>query len=739
MIQYKESKLTENALAVLKRRYLFKDTKGNIKETPRELFFRVAEFIADADKNYGASEIEIKKTSRKFYDIISSLCFLPNSPTLMNAGRANGQLSACFVLPVGDSMEEIFETNKHAAIIHKSGGGTGFSFSRLRPRDSIVASTSGIASGPVSFMSVYDASTEAVKQGGTRRGANMGILRIDHPDILEFISCKENTNKIKNFNISVAITDSFMEALANKDKFPLIDPRTQTVFVRDGKEIWLDAQELFDTIVNHAWQTGEPGIIFIDRMNRLNPTSPSETIEATNPCGEQPLPPYDSCNLGSINLSQFVLDSNSENTTDSIDWEKLGDVVRTAVHFLDNVIDQNSYPLPQIEEQTYKNRRIGLGIMGWADILVQLNIPYNSEQALQLAEEISAFIELEARKHSSELAKTRGKFPNWENSIYKDQNISMRNATVTTIAPTGTISIIAGCSSGIEPYYSIAFERNVMDGTKLIEVNNFFKELAEKQNFYSEELFERVASERSLKDIDDIPEQMKAIFLTAADVSADEHIKMQALFQKHSDSSVSKTINFEESATIEDVARAFLTAYQLGCKGVTIYRDNSRPNQVLAPIRKKTTDESEPFVEKRPDVLQGITEKLKTGYGNLYVTINLKDGKPFELFAQIGKSGYTTMADTEAISRLISLALRSQIPVDTIISQLRSIGGSNQIYAGGAKVFSIPDAIAQILNKHFGDKDSSKSETFEVCPSCSSPMRFESGCYNCASCGYSNC
>ncbi len=739
MSKFKETQLTENARAVLKRRYLHKDRQGNIIETETELFRRVADYIALADKNYGSSEDEIKVTAQKFYEIISSLCFMPNSPTLMNAGRANGQLSACFVLPVGDSMEEIFETNKHAALIHKSGGGTGFSFSRLRPRNSIVASTSGIASGPVSFMSVYDSTTEAVKQGGARRGANMGILRIDHPDILEFITCKENTNKITNFNISVAITDSFMEALSKKESFPLIDPRTKKVYQLNRKEIFLDAQELFDTIVAHAWQTGEPGLIFIDRMNRLNPTT-NETIEATNPCGEQPLPPYDSCNLGSINLSQFVIQIDSGNIDDKIDWDKLGDVVRTAVHFLDNVIDQNCYPLPEIKKQTQKNRRIGLGLMGWADMLVQLRIRYDSEQAMQLAEKLAEFVELEARKQSSELAKSRGKFPNWENSIYKKQNLSMRNATVTTIAPTGTISIIAGCSSGIEPYYSIAFERNVMDGSKLLEVNRFFKESAIEEKFHSERLMQEVASKRSLQNIETVPQSIKEIYVTAADVSAENHIKMQAVFQKYCDSSVSKTINFSESATKKDVAHAFLQAFELGCKGVTIYRDNSRPNQVLSPIIKESKSvESEPQVEKRPDILHGITEKMRTGYGNLYVTINVKDGKPFEVFAHIGKSGYTTMADTEAICRLISLALRSQIPVETIISQLRSIGGANQIYSGGAKVFSIPDAIAQILHKHFIGSDGVEFDSFEICPSCSSSMRFESGCYNCVSCGYSNC
>ena len=378
--------------------------------------------------------------------------------------------------------------------------------------------------------------------------------------------------------------------------------------------------------------------------------------------------------------------------------------------------------------------------MGWADMLVQLGIAYNSEKALELADEVAGFIELEARKHSSELAKKRGKFQNWENSIYKEQNISMRNATVTTIAPTGTISIIAGCSSGIEPYYSIAFERNVMDGTKLVEVNRYFKQALENLNLTSDELIAEVSSRRSLADIDTIPDSLKNLFVTAADVSPEGHIEMQAIFQKHSDSSVSKTINFPESATIEDIAKVFLMAYEKDCKGVTIYRDNSRPNQVLSTIKSQSESDGQVSqVEKRPDMLQGITEKMKTGYGNIYVTINTKDGRPFEVFAHIGKSGYTTMADTEAICRLMSLGLRSHIPVQKIIDQLRSIGGSNQIYSAGAKVFSIPDAIAQILNKHFGEKEPKESKSYEICPSCSASMRFESGCYNCASCGYSNC
>lgn len=745
--------LSDNSLAVLKRRYLMKDSEGRVIETPREMFIRVAKFIAEADRNYGADEEQINKTALGFFEIMTRLEFLPNSPTLMNAGRPLGQLSACFVLPVGDSMEEIFETNKNAALIHKSGGGTGFSFSNLRPKNSVVASTSGVASGPVSFMKVYNSSTEAVKQGGTRRGANMGILRVDHPDILEFIACKDNTSEITNFNISVAVTDAFMQAVKEKKSYPLYNPHTKRTHVVDGKEVYLEAREVFDNIVRHAWATGEPGIIFIDRMNRLNPTAPSEIIESTNPCGEQPLPPYDSCNLGSLNLGLFVreplpADYALTDPGHGIDWERLGEVIRKAVHFLDNVIDRNKYPIAEIEKQTLKNRRIGLGVMGWADMLVKLRLPYNSEEAFRLAERLMAFIQTEAKNHSSELAKTRGKFPNWEGSIYKEQGIAMRNATVTTIAPTGTISIIAGCSSGIEPYYSIAFERNVMDGTRLMEINPLFEKAAKDDGFYSEELIDRIARSKSLTSFAEIPDSVKAIFLTTADIKPEEHIRMQAEFQKNCDSSVSKTINLPESATVADVYKAYMLAYDTGCKGVTIYRDNSRPNQVLAAIKEGETKpavapEKMEKVEKRPTILTGITEKIRTGYGNLYVTVNVKDGRPFEVFAHIGKSGYSTMADSEAICRLISLALRSHIPVGQVIRQLRGIGGSSPVFAEGGKVSSIPDAIAQVLERHFGTEESGyrdkSSQPMEICPECGGAMNFDAGCFSCPSCGYSTC
>jgi len=743
----KEIDVSNNALVVLKRRYLIKDKEGRVIETPKELFIRVAKFIAEADRNYGASDEQVDATAQSFFDVMAGLEFLPNSPTLMNAGRPLGQLSACFVLPVGDSMEEIFEANKHAALIHKSGGGTGFSFSRLRPRNSIVASTSGVASGPVSFMKVFNASTEAVKQGGTRRGANMAVLRVDHPDILEFISCKDDPYEITNFNISVSITDAFMEAVEKGAKYPLYNPHTGRTQEVDGEEVFLDPREVFDLIVDHAWRTGEPGVVFIDRMNQSNPTYPSETIEATNPCGEQPLPPYDSCNLGSINLGKFVLsplpnDYSISDPAAGVDWDRLGAVVRTAVHFLDNVIDQNAYPVKAIETQTRKNRRIGLGIMGWADMLVRLGLPYSSEQALMLAERVMAFIEAEARNHSSELAKTRGKFPNWEGSIYRQDNIAMRNAALMTIAPTGSISIIAGCSSGIEPYYAIAFERNVLNGTRLVEVNPLFETVARQKEFYSEQLMKSLASRRSLAEIEEIPDSVKSIFLTAADISPEDHIRMQAAFQEHCDSSVSKTINFVESATRSDVKKAFELAYHMGCKGVTVYRDKSRPDQVLSTLTQTTGKIKKVQVQQRPGILSGITEKIKTGYGNLYITINTRDGQPFEVFAHIGKSGYTTMADTEAICRLISLALRSQVPLEQVIRQLRGIGGSSQIYSGGSKVFSIPDAIAQVLNRHFGTSErggESVTDSAEICPECGGAMVFDAGCFTCRSCGYSTC
>ena len=758
--------LTENSEKVLERRYLAKDGEGKTIETPQQLFRRVADALAEPDRLYGADDAAVRKTADTFYETITALEFMPNSPTLMNAGRPLGQLSACFVLPVGDSMEEIFETIKHAALIHKSGGGTGFAFSRLRPRNSVVASTSGVASGPVSFMKVFNAATEAVKQGGTRRGANMGILRVDHPDIMEFISCKDDLTQVTNFNISVAITDAFMKAVEQKTTYELIDPRTDGPYVVDGETLKLDARTVFENVVDHAWKTGEPGVVFLDRMNEGNPTAPVERIEATNPCGEQPLPPYDSCNLGSINLGKFVTEPlpdtySPREPEKGIDWNKLARSIRTCVHFLDNVIDANQYPIPEIKAQSQKNRRIGLGVMGWADMLATLGVPYNSEAALKLGEEIMRFVNEEGHLESSELAKRRGKFPNWEGSIYATDGVAMRNTTVTTVAPTGTISIIAGCSSGIEPYFAVSFVRNVMEGTRLVDVNPIFERIARERGFYSPELMERIAQENSLRGFEEIPEDIREIFVTSADVSPEMHIRMQAAFQKNCDSAVSKTINLPEEASRDDVKQAYWLAYRLRCKGVTIYRDGSRPMQVLStgktkhpgaaaatrPVESMTKPDEMlsdvPHPEERPDVLHGITEKIKTGYGNLYVTVNTKDGRPFEVFAQIGKSGYSTMADTEAICRLASLALRSHVPVRQVIEQLTGIGGASAVYDKGTLITSIPDAIAKVLIKHFGNGRSMKNGHPDAgmlrCPDCDQPMAPEEGCLVCYGCGFSKC
>lgn len=733
----KKLKLSENAIKVLERRYLIKDDQGKVIETPEELFQRVAKAIAGAEKNYEATDDEVENKAKEFYDVMSNLEFLPNSPTLMNSGRPLGQLSACFVLPIEDSMESIFDAVKNTALIHKSGGGTGFSFSKLRPKNSVVASTSGVASGPISFMKVINAATEAVKQGGTRRGANMGVLRVDHPDILEFISSKEDLSELNNFNISVALTDDFMRKAENGEYYDLIDPRTQDIYYKNGNPVRLKAKEVFDLIIKQAWKTGEPGVMFIDRMNGKNPITKVGLFEATNPCGEQPLLPYESCNLGSINLSKMV---RKIGDFLEIDWDKLERVTKIAVRFLDNVIYVNKYPLSQIEENTKKNRKIGLGVMGWADLLVQLRISYDSLEAVDLGEKVMRFIQEKSHLISSELAKKRGNFPNWSKSIYYDKNIPMRNATVTTIAPTGTISIIASCSSGIEPIFAICYVRNVMDQTELTEVNPYFENQGREKGFLTKKLLERIAEKNSLKEFDEIPEDVKKIYVTSFDVAPEWHIKMQGVFQKYTDNAVSKTINLPSYAKVEDVDRAYKLAYKLGCKGITIYRDKSRTEQVLSV--RKTVAELKITPMERPSTLSGITEKIKTGYGNLYVTVNTLNGKPFEVFAQIGKSGYSTMADTEAICRLASLGLRSGIGVDKIIDQLIGIGGASPVFQEGGLIMSIPDAIAKVLNKHFGEGknlNSFKDLYFEHCPDCGAKLEYDGGCVVCRSCGYSKC
>lgn len=550
--------LTENALKVLRARYLLKDEKGSITETPEELFTRVARHIASAESLYGGSPHVLEE---RFFSLMAELRFLPNSPTLMNAGKAMGQLAACFVLPVDDSMKSIFDTLKNAALILQSGGGTGFSFSKLRPKSDIVRSTGGIASGPVSFMKIYNTATDVIKQGGARRGANMGILRVDHPDILEFVRIKRFERELANFNISVAITDVFMDALKRDGEYDLINPRSNVVVGR------LKAKHVFNELVDSAWKTGDPGIVFIDKINKMNPTPHLGTMDSTNPCGEQPLLPYEACILGSLNLSKYV----KENSRD-IDWDALSRDISIAVRFLDNAIDSNQYPVPQIERMHKGNRKIGLGVMGWADMLILLAIPYNHKKAFRLARDIMKFIQNTARRASVELADTRGVFPNFKGSLYDAPNMPrVRNATTTTIAPTGTLSIIADCSSGIEPIFALSYKRFVLD-TELSEMNKYFFKLAKHRGFYSEELRKKIMEKGHLRGMKEVPGNMRKLFKTAHEILPKDHIEMQSCFQEYTDNAVSKTINMPHRSSREDVARAFLLSYEKGCKGITIFR-----------------------------------------------------------------------------------------------------------------------------------------------------------------------
>ena len=609
--------LSENAIKVLEKRYLKRDTQGNCIEKPADMFRRVANTVAKGDLKYGATKDDVKKLSDRFYDAITNCQFMPNSPTLMNAGRELGQLAACFVLPIEDSLEGIFETIKNTALIHQSGGGTGFSFSRLRPKNDVVHSTMGISSGPVSFMEVFNAATEAVKQGGTRRGANMGILRVDHPDILEFIDCKADNNKLNNFNISVAITDKFMEAYFNNEDYDLVNPHTKKT---TGK---LNAKFVFDKIVDSAWRNGEPGIVFIDTMNYDNPTPQIGAIESTNPCGEVPLLPYEACNLGSINLNKMVKENNDG--TCSVNWDLLAKTTRTAIRFLDNIITINKYPLPQIAEMVNNNRKIGLGIMGWADMLMKIGISYASEQGTKLASQIIEFIDYESKCESIELSKERGRFANFEGSIYdsehylynkykdksagkisdeqwkeldnKIKKFGIRNATTTCIAPTGTISMIAGASGGIEPLFGLVFSRLILDNTEMLEINPIFKNYMIKHNLYSEELMKKIAIDGSIAHINNIPENVKKIFVTAHDVTPYWHVKMQAAFQLHTDNAVSKTVNFVESATRDDIKETYILAYKSHLKGITVYRNNSRTFQPMN--LKKEEKKSEEIIKEK--------------------------------------------------------------------------------------------------------------------------------------------
>ncbi len=729
-------KLSENAKTVLDRRYLKKDLDGKTTETPANMFRRVARQIAKAEKNYD-TDANVKKIEALFYDIMTDLKFLPNSPTLMNAGRQLGQLAACFVLPVEDSMEGIFDSLKNAAAIHKSGGGTGFSFSRLRAKNSMVGTTGGIASGPVSFMKIFNAATEQVKQGGTRRGANMAILRVDHPDIMEFIFCKKKNNELNNFNISVGLTENFMLAVEKNALYDLIDPQS-------GKPTGqLNAAEVYLSLVTQAWNNGDPGIVFLDRLNRDNPTPAIGEIESTNPCGEQPLLPMEACNLGSINLSEFIMLTNG---VAAIDYQALRETVTAAVRFLDNTIDQSKYPLDAIDQMVKGNRKIGLGVMGFADLLFQLKIPYNSEEALTKAEEVMKFIQDTSHQASSDLAKERGVFGNFNKSVFKRRKkCRYRNATTTTIAPTGTLSIIGNCSSGVEPLFALSFVRNVLDNDKLLEVNPHFEKTARESGFYSNELMDRIAKEGSLAHIETIPENVKKVFVTAHDISPEWHIRMQAAFQKYTDNAVSKTVNLPREATVEDVRKIYDLAYELDCKGVTIYRDGSKEKQVLSFADKKQGPDFNTVVIDRPDTLEGFTTKIKTGLGQLYVTVTEYNNHPFEIFATIGKSGRSTTAKTEAIGRLISLAFRSGVKVDKVVNQLIGIGGEHPVFQEGGLILSIPDAIARVLQKRYLDDKSPKGSHVgdglmgEECPECGRTISFEEGCMTCHFCGFTKC
>ena len=685
---------SQNAMRILKARYFMKSEEGEfIDESPKDLFSRVARHIASAEP----TQSERRKWENKFQKIMMNRDFMPNSPTLTGSGR-DMCLSACFVLPIEDSMESIFQTVMNTALVHKEGGGTGFDFSLLRPAGSFVRKTQGIASGPISFLKVIDSATEAVKQGGTRRGANMGILRVDHPDIEEFIMLKKDGRTINNFNISVAITEAFMDALKEDGSYNIYDPFLKK---KVGKK---KAGKVFDKIVESAWAVGDPGLIFIDKINEHNPTLELGPIRATNPCGEQPLHAYESCNLGSLNLSNFF----APKKRDKLDWERFKKAIQVAVRFLDNVIEVNRYPLPEIEKTTKGNRRIGLGVMGWADLLIKMEIKYDSARAIKLAEKIASFLRTNAEAESRKLGESRGNFPNIERSVFKGQR--MRNATVLTIAPTGTISRIAGCSSSIEPVFAFEFTSKIIDG-ELKDVHPLYAEWKAKNP----------------------DEPLPSYFRTAHDIAPEWHIKMQAAFQKHVDNSVSKTINFPNSAVKEDVKHAYLLAHELNTKGITIYRDGSRTEQVL----NLPTEQLHP--KERPNSIPSVTDKIKTGFGNLYVTISYFNQKPFEVFTSIGKSGYSTMADAEALGRLISLALRSGVEPKDVIGQLKGIGGSEPIFTDGGLVQSIPDAIAKVMERHIGKTKTNAKDFFTVmCKICGASLPDEK-CPTCPNCGWNRC
>ena len=826
--------LSPNAITVLEKRYLVKDDKGKPVERPEDLFWRVARTIAEADRKYGASDGAVAEVAEAFYGLMAQRYFMPNSPTLMNAGRPLGQLSACFVLPVDDALSNgksgIYDTLRAMALVHQSGGGTGFSFSRLRPKNDIVRSTMGVASGPVSFMSLFDASTDVVKQGGTRRGANMGILRVDHPDIMDFITCKDDITKVTNFNISVAVTDAFMAAVEADTDYDLLHPKSGAV---TGK---LKARDVWSRIIHGAWKTGEPGVFFIDRANYYNPVPHLGAYEATNPCGEQPLLPYDVCNLGSINLGAFVKDG-------AIDWDHLRRVVHLTTHFLENVIDANQYPLPEITDLAQRIRRIGLGVMGLADLFIRMGVAYDSNEAVDLGRQIQKFVDDEAKVASERLAEKRGAFAEWEQSIWGPDATcargpagervrpmrKLRNCNVTTVAPTGTISIIATCSSGIEPLFAVAFMRN-QAGVLMPDVNDDFVAIARQEGWYSEALMQKIAQAGHV-GFDEVPARWQRVFVTANHIKPEWHIRMQAAFQEYNDSAISKTCNFAQDATESYVEEIYRLAYKLNCKGVTVYRDGSRDMQVLSTgstarkvqeqatssgkaeargdlagsvvaggealraaeadlrgelaeahaelgrLRKLVHDlEAETLNRRqkrsRPEMLRGTTRRVETPLGTLYVTITEDDkGQPFEVFMSLGKAGGALMADVEAIGRLISLSLRSGIPMKEIHRQLRGISSDRVIGLGANKIMSVPDAVGIAIERWMMDKQGVQQELLPstgehpvaqmvqsvtqgneqmifggmqqtlsgACPDCGSQLEYAEGCVKCHVCGFSEC
>lgn len=745
--------LNPNASVVLAKRYYRKDPDGAPLEDARALFWRIAGAIAAEEGKYRKSPYKADALAREFYDLMTGWKFLPNSPTLMNAGTNLGQLSACFVLPVGDSIEEIFDAVKHAAMIHKSGGGTGFSFSRLRPKEARVGSTGGVASGPVSFLRIFNTATEQIKQGGTRRGANMGILRIDHPDIIEFIRAKERDGEFNNFNLSVGLTEAFMKAVEADEEYDLVAPHTGQTRER------LKARAVFEMLVRKAWESGDPGIVFLDRINRDNPTPKQGEIESTNPCGEQPLLPYEACNLGSINLSAFFVPDVAPAREGAlphpppdkaVDWAELKRVIHLSVRFLDNVIDASRFPLERITETVHRNRKIGLGVMGWADLLYRLGIPYDSQEAISLGERVMQFVQDEGRAASKALARERGPFPAHAESTFAERELGpYRNATVTTIAPTGTLSIIAGCSSGVEPLFALCFSRNVMDGERLVEVNSHFETALMTTGSHSKKLMEAVAEKGSIQAMDHLPEDLRRVYVTAMDIAPVWHLRMQAAFQKYTDNAVSKTVNLPHSATIDDIRAIYWMAYEQGCKGVTVYRDGCKAVQVLCTGEGEKKDDRaggdhKSAVRQRPDIVYGFTQKVPTGLGAMYLTVNEANGKPFEVFATIGKSGRSITAKAEAIGRLVSLALRSGVEVRDIVQQLKGIGGEHPVFQKKGLLLSIPDAISWVLENRYlkgelplrgpaGDLDR------QLCPDCAEELVFQEGCYICPGCGFTKC